>query len=288
MLPFDLAEVDLFISELDRDAGQGLASTHGPFTVFNATPHYTDRRSSIELQSLQSEYSNIRPLEDSEILFSDMNTDAAVISTPPHSSALSDSVDALRSPTLAGPCLPPSAQDWDTLLGLNSTAEGATAFNNDAVNYLDHISPVTSPPTSIGLNGLWRQPQPYISDDPTVDWLFRHYPLNVANLLQPLSHPRNPYQSIYVPIALETLQEPSFGRHIPTQSLKRCLFHSIIATAAFHIHSCNDSAPSFHRMGIVHRQFALRCMQLAIQQGISRSHYREFMMALLSLITIGV
>jgi hypothetical protein len=41
-------------------------------------------------------------------------------------------------------------------------------------------------------------------------------------------------------------------------------------------------------MGIMHRQLALQCMQLAIVEGTSQTNYKEFMTALLSLITIGV
>jgi hypothetical protein len=251
-------------------------------------PSYTDRRSSLGLQSPQSKYSNIRFSKCNEAPFGDANMDAAMLTTSPLPSPSSNSVDALRSPTLARPCLPSSVQCGDTPHRLNSTAEAPEVFIVDPVNYSDHIGSVTSPHPSIGSDGLWHQPQLYISDDPIIDRLLHHYSLYVANLLQPLSHPRNPYQSIYMPIALESLQQPSPGRPIPALNLKRCLFHSIIATSAFHLHTCNSFASSFCKMGIVHRQIALRCMQLAIERDTSHCYYKEFMIALLSLITIGV
>lgn len=132
---------------------------------------------------------------------------------------------------------------------------------------------------------LWNQPQTRICDNPETELLFNHYSLHVANILQPLSHIANPYRSLYVPAALEGSMETAKNA-APNVSL--CIFHSLVATAAFHMSSCNPPMHRYQKTGILHRQMALRCMQLALAEGTSHSNYRQFMVALCSLLTIGV
>lgn len=135
---------------------------------------------------------------------------------------------------------------------------------------------------------LIRQPQIYLSEDPKTNSLFHHYSLHVADILQPLSHPSNPYLSIYVPAAIEGLSEVLKAARVAAPSVKLCTFHALVATAAFHLHSCNSFSTQYHNIGVVHRQIALQCMQLALGDDINKSSYKDLMMAMLSLITIGV
>ena len=135
---------------------------------------------------------------------------------------------------------------------------------------------------------LVRQPQIYLSEDPKTNSLFHHYSLHVADILQPLSHPSNPYLSIYVPAAIEGLSEALKAARVAAPSVKLCTFHALVATAAFHLHSCNSFTTQYHNIGVAHRQIALQCMQLALGDEINKSSYKDLMMAMLSLITIGV
>lgn len=134
---------------------------------------------------------------------------------------------------------------------------------------------------------LCRQPQQHMSEYPEADALLRHYSVNISDILQPVFHPDNPYRSIYVPAAVEGLLGSESTIEVAVPNVKRCIFHSLIATAAFHLTGCN-SAPKYHNIGIRHRQMALQCMQLALNGGRFQVNYRHFMIALFSLITIGV
>ncbi|KAJ5134303.1 hypothetical protein N7526_005668 [Penicillium atrosanguineum] len=128
----------------------------------------------------------------------------------------------------------------------------------------------------------------HICDNPETNLLFHHYSLYVANVLQPLSHIENPYRSLYVPAALEGSVDVLFPAKNVAASVRLCIFHSLVATAAFHMSSCNPAQSGYHKTGILHRQKALRCMQLALAEGASQSSYRHLMVALCSLLTIGV
>jgi hypothetical protein len=132
------------------------------------------------------------------------------------------------------------------------------------------------------------QPQAHICDNAETNFLFKHYSLHVANILQPLSHIGNPYRSLYVPSALEGSMEALCPAKSADQNVRLCIFHSLVATAAFHMSSCNSCLHKYHKTGILHRQMALRYMQLALAKGTSQSEYRHFMVALCSLLTIGV
>jgi hypothetical protein len=142
--------------------------------------------------------------------------------------------------------------------------------------------------TSQSVFHLWSQPQAHICDNPETNLLFKHYSLHVANILQPLSHIGNPYRSLYVPAALEGSMEALAPAKSADQNVRLCIFHSLVATAAFHMSSCNSFLHKYHKTGILHRQMALRYMQLALAKGTSQSEYRHFMVALCSLLTIGV
>lgn len=164
----------------------------------------------------------------------------------------------------------------------------AGGLSEEECEFYDIINPSTliryTAPQSVLC--LWNQPQTRICDNPETRLLFNHYSLYVANILQPLSHIENPYRSLYVPAALEGSMETPAKNDAP--SVRLCIFHSLVATAAFHMSSYNPRLHRYHKIGILHRQMALRCMQLALAEGTSQSNYRQFMVALCTLLTIGV
>lgn len=182
----------------------------------------------------------------------------------------------------------PNSDSWNHFLeeyGPHMTAGG---LSEDEPEFDDIIEPSTliryTTPQPVFC--LWNQPQTRICDKPETELLFNHYSLHVANILQPLSHIGNPYRSLYVPAALEGSME-TLAKHA-APNVRLCIFHSLVATAAFHMSSCNPSLHRYHKTGILHRQMALQCMQLALTEGTSQSNYRQFMVALCSLLTIGV
>lgn len=161
-------------------------------------------------------------------------------------------------------------------------------YNSELSDETAHPSALIPYTTPRSASRLWSQPQAHICDNPETNLLFNHYSLYVANVLQPLSHTGNPYRSLYVPAALEgSMNVVCPAKHV-APSVRLSIFHSLVATAAFHMSSCNPALRSYHETGILHRQKALRCMQLALAEGASQSSYRHLMVALCSLLTIGV
>lgn len=136
---------------------------------------------------------------------------------------------------------------------------------------------------------LCPQPQFFLLEGPKTNALFDYYSTRVAHVLQPLSHPGNPYQSIYVPLAIQGASEIRQFATMVAPCVKLCTFHAIIATAAFHMHGSDLSGGSeYYKIGSLHRQMALKCMQLALLDETLQSNYQLFMTAMMSLLTIGV
>lgn len=80
-----------------------------------------------------------------------------------------------------------------------------------------------------------------------VGTLIHHYVHIVANLLQPVVHPRNTYTSIYVPSAMTALSNFSWDES-PGQGSSRtspselALFFSLLASSAFHLRGYRDTS----------------------------------------------
>jgi hypothetical protein len=80
---------------------------------------------------------------------------------------------------------------------------------------------------------------------PLAGILMNNYVHNIADLLQPISHPQNPYRSIYVPSAIRgstnlLLNLGDSGQKIPSSNV--AIFYSLMATSAFHLRGVEDCA----------------------------------------------
>ena len=145
--------------------------------------------------------------------------------------------------------------------------------------------------TDIVLNAtvpLLQQPQLFLSSNYKANELFHHYVTNVAEILLPVSHPENPYRSLYAPAALEGSLYFQSGPFNAAPNIGLCIFHSLISASAFHLHRCHGFNSEYHRLGIMHRQVALQSLQMVLMKEIPVLDYKTLLVALLSMVTIGV
>lgn len=131
---------------------------------------------------------------------------------------------------------------------------------------------------------------------PLTDKLLSHYILKVANILQPINHPQNPFRSIHAGYAMEFSTKPLLDKSYRTQahfSSHRVIFHSILSTAAFHLRglsTAKDKEWSFYdQTGRKHRLEALKYLQDVIAEPFldAETHCARFS-AILTLVTSDV
>ncbi|KAE8422907.1 fungal-specific transcription factor domain-containing protein [Aspergillus pseudocaelatus] len=103
-----------------------------------------------------------------------------------------------------------------------------------------------------------------------------------------VSHPGNPYRSLYAPAALEGSLYFESGLFNAAPNIGLCIFHSLMSTSAFHLHQCYDSNTEYHHLGITHRQLALESLRMVLRNEVPLFDYKTLLVALLSMITIGV
>lgn len=115
-----------------------------------------------------------------------------------------------------------------------------------------------------------------------------HYNLHVADLLQPIDHSGNPFRTLYLSTALEGVSYRAWDTETPTAKVYSALSHSLVAASAFHRWNCDQLQPHYREMGVKHRYYAIQALQGAIQQAAPAANYKILMVAVLSLITIGV
>lgn len=147
-----------------------------------------------------------------------------------------------------------------------------------------------SPPTSNGSvsRNLVNLPMDRIStslsNNPLIDLLMHHYIVNVSDLLLPVRHSRNPYRNIYAPAALEVANGLT-----PTSGVNVALYHSLLASSAFHLWHCNPGLLNFYQIGTEYNERAVHCLRSSISDTtVSATDYRSLLMTILSLVDNGV
>jgi Fungal specific transcription factor domain len=125
--------------------------------------------------------------------------------------------------------------------------------------------------------------------DQHTSMLLHHYMNHVADLLQPILHPRNPWRTIYFPFALQGCPELFLAQNpTPSSRASISLFHSLLSSAAFHLNNATNTSPIFRTLGIRHRIKALRALKSIPIHAINQELYTEYLTAMLALVTIDV
>ncbi|KAJ5120039.1 hypothetical protein N7448_010708 [Penicillium atrosanguineum] len=123
--------------------------------------------------------------------------------------------------------------------------------------------------------------------DKETSMLMYHYTTHVAELLQPVLHPKNPWRTTYFQFALEGCTEPPFGQTaISTSKVSTAIFHSVLSSAAFHLRNATAGSTRYHRLGLQHRAQALKALKSALAHPCDSHTYIGYLTAMLSLVTI--
>ncbi|KAH8655496.1 fungal-specific transcription factor domain-containing protein [Xylariales sp. PMI_506] len=316
---YQMTEIDHFLASIDSDLAIGDSSMRGPFSVFPSQEKPTEVRSVAnhcwptwcnvdnvpELASSQS------PVAGNIILCSD---DEPVLPESPKGTTEPLNIYAATSNWLSNiPEIPLSVtHDHDSLddtemeedignISQSSDEEDLPASHtantqSNAINSRRISVSLSSASaskdtgmarTAIGLFSI-AQISTSLSGDTIIDNLMHHYIFHVADLLQPIRHPQNPYRNLYAPAALKVASRRNHAPPPPTETVNSVLYHSLLAASAFHMWACDPENAKHHKLGTYHRQQALLSLQYAIDSSNPPAEHQLLLMAMLSLVTIGV
>lgn len=127
--------------------------------------------------------------------------------------------------------------------------------------------PNTSPPI---FSSQFLELRTGIYQDTLAGYLMDNYVRNVANLLQPIPHPQNSYNSIYVPRAMVGSASLLSGLGVSRTSSQVsasnvAIFYSLLATSAFHLRG-SDLNSKFDELARGFRFKATTNLRKAIQE----------------------
>ncbi|EQB43405.1 hypothetical protein CGLO_17943 [Colletotrichum gloeosporioides Cg-14] len=290
---YRIHEIDGFLETLEDVASSEVLITKGPFSVFSTSSNHREQLAGSNSDSTGCEVSpsglandNIPNAETSPVQAAFDDTQAAStleslstpINTDPQQQDADGAVDVVPEPTDAHEFPPAILQE---VLGASLETSNHNTWSNSTDNsiVLSHMgTPLRYAITTS------------ISGDAVIDRLMHHYAEHVAVMLQPIQHPQNPYRQLYVPAALEAasgLTSPAQRQlHIPKAAVKSVIFHSLVASSAFHLWNCLPSQIKYHKIGARHRQQALLLLRSAISLEMPTAEYKTLMVAMLSLVTI--
>lgn len=145
-----------------------------------------------------------------------------------------------------------------------------------------HIYSPRSPSPQMDIGG-------YLLPDRNTSMLMYHYTKHVAELLQPVLHPRNPWRTTYFQFALQGC--PDFATcdsSGPALKVSTAIFHSVLSSAAFHLRNATGGSTRFHKLGLRHRAKSLQALNSALLDAWDSRLYTAYLTAMLSLVTIDV
>lgn len=127
--------------------------------------------------------------------------------------------------------------------------------------------------------------------DSDTSMLMYHYMNHVAELLQPVLHPQNPWRTTYFRFALEGCNGTVSGHtslSLSTTKVSTAIFHGVLSSAAFHLRNATVDSNKYHKLGLQHRAKALQALNAALALPQDSQLYTVYLTAMLSLVTIDV
>lgn len=126
--------------------------------------------------------------------------------------------------------------------------------------------------------------------DHNTSMLLDHYLNHVAERLQPVLHPGNPWRNTYFSLAIEGSSELFLCQTSTASSTHAsvALFHGLLSAAAFHLRNTTNGHSGFRQLGLKHRVQALRALKLAMASSYDLRLYNVTLTAMLALVTIDV
>lgn len=168
---------------------------------------------------------------------------------------------------------------------------------SDGSSILEDIGAIEQEPNT---HMSWRQPN-FLKfelsagtySDKTIGLLMHNYITNIADVLQPAHHPRNPYKSIYVPNALIGSSNLLPGVIVLSSDLSYsnvAIFHALLSVSAFHLRGTKytDNYLVFEQLGRFHRAQALKNLRRVLKSKSVVMESQAVMAAMMSLVTSDV
>lgn len=123
--------------------------------------------------------------------------------------------------------------------------------------------------------------------DPSVTMLMHHYTNNIVHLMQPVSHRENPFQTLYLPLAIEgsSFTETSQGSQGISPATV-AVFHSLICSAATNLQGLGSRDSKLQQLACWHKERALNALRNSLVRKVGR--YKDLMVAILSLVSVDV
>jgi hypothetical protein len=121
-----------------------------------------------------------------------------------------------------------------------------------------------------------------------IAFLMSHYDTHVASLLMPVAHSENPFRRLYLSTAIEGIMNHDSTIRTSTGMAYTALYQSLLASAAFHRWNCDQRQMMHRETGAKYHYQAIQSLQNAVSNTASVANYQVLMMAILSLVTIGV
>ncbi|CAI7663877.1 unnamed protein product [Penicillium discolor] len=175
-----------------------------------------------------------------------------------------------------------------------TSAHGQLSENSPTCDWGDALlhSDTTPPSKSPTLSDLTFIPIRHIASNPFGDGevvkLMHHYLDHVAVLLQPILHTQNPYRSLYAVAAIEGAQVNMSNQIATRAKLHSAIYHAILSSAAFHLWNRDKLQTRCYNIGAKHRHYAIQSVQAAVDSSTPGADYKFWLMAILSLCTLGI
>lgn len=270
------------LSTLDTVSSPLTTITAGPFAIF---------QTGLEVNSLthkQQEYAQATERESTpvdELGFLDGDMEQSHINTTesglPMQLDLPHSLDSETS-QLIWAFQEDSTEDISMVTLL---AEWDNALAKDEFSFAD----LTSSPL-IPFSPHFELSMPLFHDSDT-SMLMYHYMNHVAELLQPVLHPQNPWRTTYFRFALEGCNDAVTSHtslSLSTAKVSTAIFHGVLSSAAFHLRNATVDSNKYHKLGLQHRAKALQALNAALALPQDPQLYTVYLTAMLSLVTIDV
>ncbi|RKK21810.1 hypothetical protein BFJ66_g9975 [Fusarium oxysporum f. sp. cepae] len=298
---YDAETIERFLLNIDQQVDHGLPSCQGPFSAFTTTRAKSDQvvtptsrgltpQAALATKAHLSTVINPPQPEDTVLYEEGLQKDDSDLAP---SSALWLPSNLATSPSSSSPT------DIDELFNINAIGdsspnedepEASLIAGHDDIGIGEKDDPAleTSLVPRGGNNIIVRQLDHVLSGNRQQDYLIKHYYTHVAAVLLPLNHFDNPFRSLYLPTAMEGLFCHNANTTTSRETACTALYQSLLASASYHRWQCNKQDIAYHELGTKYRTSSIQLLQVALTQAPPTANYQALMLAVLSLVTIGV
>ncbi|KAI1066931.1 hypothetical protein LB507_011380 [Fusarium sp. FIESC RH6] len=291
------------LRKADQDAELGVSGHHGPFSAFSVTPTETAPMDTMVAPRESLSQTAIPPgyhsSEFSECQQPSTHEPSDEMLLPTGLESIPDltlwwpaspvtcscsSVSTVRNPPNDSStiCTLVSSEDQDRETG--SMAEGSALGVGYQARPVLEVSLGSTDTDYSMVQGVHTT----LFGDAQVDYLMRHYNIHVAGVLVPISHPENPFRTLYLSTAIEGILQEKSQMEKSRRLAYTALSQSLLASAAFHRWKCDPRLMEYRDVGAKYRYRAIQSLRDTIEAAPLTTNYQTLMMAILSLVTISV